>query len=141
MTVKNFEFNGEKFETGNATLDAYTPNHSLITDLTMAPNGAGAYVTGEVVSQAAGWSAVVVAFSNGVLSVSNVKGELDDTLPILGDSSNSVYSLFVTNPGVHVDGIAVSPVNNDAMLNDTKNIDNAVVGGMVDFSEANPFSE
>lgn len=139
IKVKNFEYTGETFNTGDVELDSYDTNNAIITDIAVM-NGAGTYAIGETVGQISGWSAEVVAFASNVLSVMKVKGEFNHGDPIIGNTSGT--SRVVTDdPGAHVDGLAIDPVNNDAMLNDQTFIDNKVVGGLINFSESNPFSE
>ena len=140
IKVKNFEYSGETFNTGNTTLDAYEPNNAIITDIAVGA-GLGVFAIGETVGQLGGWSGEVVAFANNRLSVMKVRGEFNHSDPIMGVTSGTVRIAATIDPGVHVDGPSVDPVNNDAMLNDQNYIDAVVVGGLVNFSENNPFSE
>jgi hypothetical protein len=139
IKVKNFEFNGESFTTGDTTIDAYDTNNAIVTDITVNA-GVGAYVIGEQVGQLSGWSGEVVSFVGNELSVMKVRGEFNHTDPIMGNTSGTVRTVSI-DPGPHVDGLDVSPVNNDAMLNDQANINHRVLDGLINFSENNPFSE
>lgn len=140
IKVKNFEYNGESFNTGNSTLDAYEPNNAIITDIDVVA-GVGAFAIGEVVGQLGGWSGQVVAFVGDKLSVMKVIGEFNHTDAIIGNTSGTVRLVATPDPGAHVSGPSVEPVNNDAMLNDHNYIDTKVVAGLVNFTESNPFSE
>jgi Virus neck protein len=140
MTVKNFEYTGETFNTGDATIDQYQVDNALVLDVTVSA-GASSYVIGETVSQLSGFSGEVVAFVGAKLSLTRVKGELNHTDILLGDVSGAARTIATPDAGPHVDGPSIKPVNNDAMLNDNTFVDNHVVSGLVNFSESNPFSE
>ena len=140
MTVKNFEYNGESFNTGDVDIDSYETDNALILDLTVLA-GAGSYVIGETVSQLGGFSGEVVSFIGNVLSLTKTKGELNHDDSLLGDTSLASRMVATPDSGPHVDGPSVAPVNNDAMLNDNSLVDSRVVAGLVNFSESNPFSE
>jgi hypothetical protein len=140
MTVKNFEYTGETFNTGDTTIDQYQDDNALILDVTVSA-GASSYVMGETVSQLSGFSGEVVAFVGTKLSLTRVKGELNHTDILLGDVSGAARTIATPDAGPHVDGPSIKPVNNDAMLNDNTFVDSRVVNGLVNFSESNPFSE
>lgn len=141
ITVKNFEYNGEKFETGIPSFDKYTTDNSLVVDITIGA-GTGTYTIGEKVSQITGWSASVISSTSTVLSVTNTSGEFDNISPILGDISNASHIPNNPTANAHVSGLGLAVVNNDAMINDNTTLDSKiVVDGIVDFSESNPFSE
>jgi hypothetical protein len=139
IKVKNFEYTGEEFNTGDASLDGYDTNNAILTDITVLA-GAGAYVMGETVGQITGWSGEVVSFVGNVLSVMKVKGEFNHFDPIIGNTSGTSRNVSA-DPGAHVDGASINPVSNDAMLNDNGDIDSNALAGLINFSEHNPFSE
>lgn len=130
VTVKNFEFTGETFNTGIQEIDDYN-QYSLTTTINLEA-GAGTFVPGENVSQVSGFGGEVVMFNETTneLILTKVSGELNMDLPIIGDTaSRDIVTLG-------------SSVGEDTMLNDndyTKEV--TVDDGLISFSENNPFSE
>ncbi len=123
-----FDFNGEKFQTGNQDLDVFDNNYySLVLELTP---GVVDFSMGEMVTQTGGWEAEVVAYdeANNLLTVTNMKGSLDYTMPIIGTTG--------TRNIQQVD----EAVENDGNMNDNQYLDNKEQV-LVDFSENNPFSD
>lgn len=131
VTVKNFEYSGEQFNTGITEIDDYEKEYGLTTNITVDA-GAGAYVVGETVSQITGFSGTVLSFTSKVLVLSRVSGELNSGNPIIGDTSGCSRDIVTTD----------TEVGQDTNMNDndytkTETIDN----GLIDFSESNPFSD
>lgn len=130
ITVKNFEYSGETFQTGIAELDSYDTRHSISTDILVAAGGI-AFSVGERVSQLGGFSGEVISFDNNTLVLIKVSGELDNALPLIGGTSGASRTI------VNIE----TEVGQDSALNDNDYVQEKVVGGLVNFSEANPFSE
>jgi len=126
LTIRNFEYSGEKFNTGDEDIDSYTNDYSLITEIAFT-SSIDAFLVGETVTNGTGWSAEVIAWNSPVLSVAQVKGELNNLLPVEGEISGATGVIQKIN----------SEVANDSGLNDNDSIDNS---GGVNFSESNPFS-
>lgn len=127
MTVRVFTYNGEKFDTGVAEIDAYEENHSITVELQME-SGAGSYEPGEDVSQAGGFSGNVVAFISNKLVLNKVSGELDENMPIIGEDSMTSRMIQKLN----------TETGNDSSTNDNDLIDEKVDDGLISFSENNP---
>lgn len=130
VTVKNFEFTGETFNTGIQEIDDYN-QYSLTTSISLVA-GAGTFTPGENVSQLSGFGGEVVMFNTTTneLILTKVSGELNVDLPIIGDTATR----DIVNVG--------SSVGEDTMLNDndyTKEV--TVIDGLISFSENNPFSD
>lgn len=123
-----FDFNGEKFETGVQALDGFDNNYyTLALELVPGPTD---FTMGENVVQTGGWEAEVISYdeANNLLTVTNMKGELDYTMPIIGT--------YGTRNIQQADKI----VSNDSNMNDNQYlVEKEQV--LVDFSENNPFSE
>lgn len=124
ITIKNFEYSGEVFDTGVPGIDDYEQQWGLMTVLTLGV-GSGTYSEGEVV-RTPSWSADVVEYAHPELIVMNVTGELIDGDTIVGDVSGASYVYTATQ----------TEVENDAMMNDNETIENA---DLVDDTEHNPF--
>lgn len=128
ITVKNFEYSGETFDTGIDEIDSYTNTNSLTMDIQVAVGG-GTYIVGERVSQIGGFAADVVSFEDNLLVLNNYKGEFEQSLPIIGDVSGCTRSV------VDIE----DTVGNDSSLNDNIEIEERVIDtGLVDNSESNP---
>ena len=125
LTIRNFEYSGEEFNTGIEDIDSYTPTYSLMTTINLGV-GTGTFVIGETVENGA-WSADLIASDAGVITVTNTKGELNNILPIVGVTSGASYAIA---------GLATN-VKNDSDTNDNDFIRE---NDDVDFSESNPFS-
>lgn len=131
VTVKNFEYTGEKFATGVKGVDDYSKEYGLTTVLTMAA-GSGAYTPGEIVSQITGFEGTVISFASNVLVLSNVKGQIKTTHPVVGDTSSTSRNIATVD----------SAVGNDSTMNDNDYMEEqTTTGGLLDFTETNPFSE
>ena len=130
LTVRNFEYNGESFNTGVDSIDDYETESSIATIIDLG-SGSGVYQVGETVYQP-GWSAMVINHdvSKNMLTVTQVSGLFDSTEDITGETSGAIWN---------VDKV-VTKTAQDSGLADNKYIDEAE-RGLIDFSEDNPFSE
>ena len=125
MKVRNFEYNGESFDTGVPSIDAYETTNSLATVLDLAV-GTGSYVVGETVTQPF-WSATVVMYVAGMLTVTGTVGDVDPTVAIVGSTSGASWTIEDV----------VTKTAQDSGNADNKYIEESDI---VDFSEKNPFS-
>lgn len=128
VTVKNFEYTGEKFETGVDELDAYETTHSLTKSI-VVESGPDSYMMGERVSQIGGFGGEVISFENDVLVLIKVSGELSEELPLIGQDSDCTRIVLVEKPDV----------GQDTSMNDDAYINNRVASGLV-IPDNNPFS-
>lgn len=130
LTVRNFEYNGESFNTGVDSIDDYETESSIATVIDLGA-GTGAYQVGETVHQP-GWSAMVINHdvSTNMLTVTQVSGMFDSTEDITGETSGAIWN---------VDKV-VTKTAQDSGHSDNQYIDEAE-RGLIDFSEDNPFSE
>lgn len=126
LTIRNFEYSGENFNTGDEDIDSYTNDYSLITEIAFTST-TGDFLVGETVSNGTSWTAEVIAWNSPVLSVAQVKGELNNLLGVEGEISGATGVIEKVE----------SEVSNDSSTNDNDSIDNS---GVVNFSESNPFS-
>lgn len=129
ITVKNFEYSGETFQTGIEELDSYETIHSISTDIIVAAGGVD-YSIGERVSQLGGFSGEVISFTDNTLVLIKVSGELDETLPLLGGTSGASRNIITLE----------TEVGQDSSLNDNDYVQEKVTDGLINFSESNPFS-
>lgn len=122
-----FGFNGEKFNTGDTEIDEFDMNY-LTTEIKLT-SGSGAFIMGDIVTQANGFRGEVVSYNttDNTLTLTNTKGPLDTTLVITnGTITRDIVSIEET-------------VGNDSNINDNKFIKQEETV-LVDFSEKNPFS-
>lgn len=131
ITVKNFEYSGETFNTGVTEIDDYEAKYALTTEITVEA-GAGAYVAGEEVSQVTGFAGNVISFADNVLVLSKVEGELNTTQALIGGTSGCSRTIATVDTEV---GRDTNINDNDFTKNETQD------NGLIDFSESNPFSE
>lgn len=129
LTVKNFEYSGETFQTGITALDSYDTTHSLSTEILVAA-GAINYSVGERVSQIGGFSGECISFANNTLVLIKIVGELDETLPLIGAISGASRTIVTLE----------TEVGQDSALNDNDYVQTKVTEGLINFSESNPFS-
>lgn len=130
ITVKNFEYTGETFETGITEIDDYAAKYSLTTEVNVAA-GAGEFVAGETVSQVSGFEGMVVSFANNVLILSGISGEISEAVPLIGSTSSC--SRNIASVG--------NRVGNDSMLNDNQYLEEKTTDpdtGIISFDETNP---
>lgn len=130
LYIRVFEYNGEKFNTGNQMIDEYDEVHLLTTEIQMEA-GAGSYQAGEEVSQMSGFSAQVVAFVNDKLILNNVSGELRDDEVLIGDDSMTARMIFKVE----------TETGNDQMTNDSTTIDDKIDAGLISIGERNPLTD
>ncbi len=129
LTVKNFEYTGETFETGLEELDSYDTEYSQTTVIEVAA-GPGAFTMGERVSQLGGFSGEVMSFAGTTLTLFKVKGELDTTSVLIGNDSGTFRAVATVTTEVG---------NSDKILDNdyTQTVSEA---GLLDFSENNPLT-
>lgn len=126
LKVRNFEYNGESFNTGLSDIDEYETTNSVATTITLGA-GSGEFMVGETVEQS-NWSAMVVNSNGLTLTVITTKGILDTDSTITGSLSGAEWSVENVKDTNAQDGGA-----------DNAYIENAEQT-IVDFSESNPFS-
>lgn len=126
LKIRNFEYNGETFNTGIDHIDEYETDHSVATSITLS-SGSGDYIIGETVTQD-DWSATVVGYVDNVLTVISTKGLFDDTEVIVGEDSLAAWA-----PS------SIDDTNSQDAGADNSYIEKAEAD-IVDFSERNPFS-
>lgn len=134
ITVKNFEYAQERFDTGNMQIDSYQDNNAqtleiLLDDTTMAiPE----FYSGERLTQSAGFSADLVYQADTKLILTNVQGEYNNELPLTGNMSGlSATPLELVTEVGNIPNIT----DNDQVRKES------VADGVISFSEKNPFSE
>ena len=130
LTVRNFEYNGESFNTGVESIDDYETESSIATIIDLG-SGTGVYEVGETAYQP-GWSAMVINHdvSTNMLTVTQVKGVFDPTEDITGDTSGAIWN---------VDKV-VTKTAQQSGHSDNQYIDEAE-RDLISFSKDNPFSE
>ena len=129
LTVRNFEYNGESFNTGVDSIDDYETESSIATIIDLG-SGAGVYEVGETAYQP-GWSGMVINHdvSTNMLTVTQVNGVFDPTEDITGDTSGAIWN---------VDKVVTKTAQ--AGHSDNQYIDEAE-DDLISFSKDNPFSE
>lgn len=128
LKIRNFEYNGEAFNTGVGHIDEYETENSVATTYTLGV-GTGAYTVGETVVQT-NWSATVVGYTNtnNVLTVISTKGLFDVTEPVVGEDSMASWTVATID-----DTNAQDPGSDNSYISDMED-------DLVDFSERNVFS-
>lgn len=115
LKVKNFEMNGESFETGVESIDEYDVKNSLAIAIELA-SGAGTYTVGETVYQGTvgseTWSGIVVSHINDTLTVYGTSSDPDYVADIIGADSGAIW-----NPTDKVSGTANTFADNDVFEN------------------------
>ena len=126
LKVRNFEYNGESFDTGHSGIDSYDMKNSIATVIDLT-SGSGIFSVGENVVQD-NWSATVVMFDDAttMLTVNAVVGLFDESMPVTGESSGAVWTVDDV-----VNSTSNDPIADNKLINDS---------GIVNFSEKNPFS-
>lgn len=128
LKIRNFEYNGEAFNTGIQGLDDYETESSIATVIDLSV-GVGDFTIGETVTQT-NWSGTVIMHSGDQLTVISTAGLFDETEAIVGSSSLTTRM---------VDGVITETAQ------DSGNADNQFINetqpSVVNFSEKNPFSE
>lgn len=125
LTIRNFEYSGESFQTGIDSVDAYQTDYTLTTTINVS-GIVGVFAPGETLTSGS-WSADLIQAQGPSLVMANQRGELTSNATITGSISlaTCIYDQTETSTG-----------------NDTTKNDNDVVVSedVVDFSESNPFS-
>ena len=132
-----FKFSDESFNTGVADIDAVETIRSYSIDLVLA-SGSGNYTVGETVYQGANLGAAtaqgeVATWTTGTntLRVINISGEFVASSNVIGNSSSTTRSLTTAD---------TQELPSD-MLAQNKEIETAADGGIINFTETNPFGE
>lgn len=126
LKVRNFEYNGESFNTGISDIDDYETTNSVATAINLGA-GVGTYMVGEIVNQDR-WEATVISHLGSTLTVISTSGTLDETYPIVGEDSLASYVVSgVSNTN------AQDPGADNKYIAEKERV-------IVDFSEKNPFS-
>jgi hypothetical protein len=137
LNLEKFKYSQEVIDTGIDEIDIAVTNNAYTLSLNLG-SGSGYYQLKEIVYQApdnthanATTVAIVQSFipSSNTLTVTNIAGEFINTLPIIGASSNTRYSLVTFDP---LEDHSFSETY------DNKHIDLSAEG-IVDLSETNPF--
>lgn len=128
LKVKNFEMNGETFDTGVDSIDEYDVKNSLAIAIELA-SGTGTFSVGETVYQgtvgAETWDGVVVSHIGNVLTVYGTSSDPDFVADIIGADSGAIW-----NPTETISGTANTYADNDIFEE----------SDVVRFDESNPFS-
>lgn len=132
-----FKFSDETFNTGVADIDSVETIRSYSIDLVLA-SGSGNYTVGETVYQGANLGTAtakgeVATWTAGTntLRVINISGEFVASSNVIGNSSSTTRSLTTAD---------TQELPNN-MFAQNKEIETAADGGIVDFTESNPFGE
>ena len=132
-----FKFSDESFNTGVADIDAVETIRSYSIDLVLA-SGSGNYTVGETVYQGANLGAAtaqgeVATWTTGTntLRVINISGQFVASSNVIGNSSSTTRSLTTAD---------TQELPSD-MLAQNKEIETAADGGIINFTETNPFGE
>jgi hypothetical protein len=130
-----FRYSNEDFETGDDAIDAIEHSSGYTIQLTFG-NGSGNYILDENVYQGANLAyATVVAEvkhwipENKILEVVNIKGAFSNTLPVIGVTSNTRYTL--TSSDDLADLVDYDDSDNRVIQNEAATF--------IDLSEINPF--
>jgi len=126
LKVRNFEYNGETFDTGHPVIDSYEPEYSIGTSMELE-EGFDDFIPGETIRQGVTWSATVISTIDQIITMYAVKGTFDSTASIVGDISGSVGVV------IGVTDSAANTTSDNKYINEE---DDEIVG----FSESNPFS-
>jgi hypothetical protein len=137
LMCEKFRYSDEDLDTGWSQIDDVQNNKSFAYEYTMSANGSSTYQINEIVYQGNTYSnatstAEVASWDKPTLKLKlrNVSGEFTTTEPIIGLTSNAVYTLASYDD---LDNV------ND-LLDNNLLIDNEA-DGFLDFSETNPFGE
>jgi len=138
LQLEKFKYSQEIIDTGVEDIDDAVSQSAYTIDLNVANNGTGQYVSKEIVFQSTDQTqnnataiGVVQEWNktNNVLSITNITGEFDDNVIIIGASSNARYTLTTYDP------LKDSSRNSTY---DNQYIDNQA-NSIIDISEINPF--
>ena len=132
-----FKFSDESFNTGDTNIDSVEINRSYSIDLIVA-TGSGDYTVGEIVYQGSNLGSAtakgeVAAWTTGTntLRVMNISGEFVVSSDIIGNSSSTTRSITPSDT-------QELPAD---MYAQNKEIETAADGGVVNFTETNPFGD
>ena len=132
-----FKFSDESFNTGDTNIDSVEINRSYSIDLIVA-TGSGDYTVGEIVYQGSNLGSAtakgeVAAWTTGTntLRVMNISGEFVVSSDIIGNSSSTTRSITTSDT-------QELPAD---MYAQNKEIETAADGGVVNFTETNPFGD
>ena len=138
LQLEKFKYSQEIIDTGVEDIDDAVSQSAYTIDLNVANNGTGQYVSKEIVFQSTDQTqnnATAIGIvqewnkTNNVLSITNITGEIDDNVMIIGASSNARYTLTTYDP------LKDSSRNSTY---DNQYIDNQA-NSIIDISEINPF--
>jgi len=138
LQLEKFKYSQEIIDTGVEDIDDAVSQSAYTIDLNVANNGTGQYVSKEIVFQSTDQTqnnATAIGIvqewnkTNNVLSITNITGEFDDNVMIIGASSNARYTLTTYDP------LKDSSRNSTY---DNQYIDNQA-NSIIDISEINPF--
>jgi hypothetical protein len=138
LQLEKFKYSQEIIDTGVEDIDDAVTQSAYTIDLNVANNGTGQYVSKEIVFQSTDQTqnnATAIGIvqewnkTNNVLSITNITGEFDDNVIIIGASSNARYTLTTYDP------LKDSSRNSTY---DNQYIDNQA-NSIIDISEINPF--
>ena len=132
-----FKYSDETFSTGVTDIDSVESTRSYSIDLLLAA-GSGNYTVGETVYQGSNLGSAtakgeVVTWTTGTntLRVMNISGAFAASSNVIGNSSSTTRSLSsLDNQELPAD-----------MFAQNKEIESAADGGIVNFTETNPFGE
>jgi hypothetical protein len=137
LTLEKFKYSNEIIDTGIPDVDDVVTQSSYTMHLNLG-SGSGDYTTKEIVFQspddtyesATAFATVQVWIkSSKTLSVTNIKGEFNETYNIIGLTSNTSYNLSNFNP-------LENPSTHE---NYDNSFINTLANSIVDLSETNPF--
>lgn len=137
LTLEKFKYSNEVIDTGVEDIDIVVTNSSYTIDLTVGA-GSGNYILKEIVFQSADQTLQNATASGttqswlplaNTISVTNIFGEFTQGQQIIGETSNTRYTLST------YDLLGTHPKNetyDNALIRDSAN-------SIIDFSETNPF--
>ena len=100
LTVKNFTYSGESFETGIDSLDSYS-NQWSIKETHAVTNIVGSFSINETITSA-NWTANLLDIDNDSITINNVIGIIKDGDIIAGSASNATAAIGI-NPTIEID--------------------------------------
>ena len=125
LTVSNFEYNGESFNTGSDKIDSDQTRNSIATVINLE-SGSGEFAAGELVAQDS-WAAQVVSHIGNTLTVIGTSGKLSSDDVIIGSESMATWSLENVNTTT-----AQDPVAQNTLIR-------TGTADLVDYTETDPF--
>jgi len=141
LKLKQFYFSEEIISTGIEEIDNQAFDCYKRTRISLANTvGTGSYLVNEVVYQGSSFTdstaqAVVYRYEPGsALTVIQTRGNFTSGQPIIGNTSNAIFTCLLENTDTQVDDFVFEDiVNNVQIQNEADDI--------IDFSESNPFGE